>query len=97
MDYFSFQRLVKDAYCILTDSAGVQEESTFRKVPCFTLRPNTERPSTCEIGTNTLLPIDLEVVLSALKEPFKTGGVPPLWDGKATDRIGAIILGMNKS
>ena len=91
LDYFSFQRLVRDSYCVLTDSGGIQEESTFRQVPCFTLRPNTERPSTCEIGTNTLLPNDLETVISALEKPFKKGIIPPLWDGKASDRIGEII------
>ncbi|MFK7758125.1 MAG: non-hydrolyzing UDP-N-acetylglucosamine 2-epimerase [Flavobacteriales bacterium] len=91
MDYFSFQRLVRDAHCILTDSGGIQEESTFRQVPCFTLRPNTERPSTITMGTNVLLPNDLETVIAALEKPFKQGEVPPLWDGKATERIGEII------
>ena len=91
LDYFSFQRLVKDAYCILTDSGGIQEESTFRQVPCFTLRPNTERPITCELGTNTLLPNELDAVIAALQRPFKSGEIPPLWDGKSTDRIGEVI------
>ena len=91
MDYFSFQRLVKDAHCIFTDSGGIQEESTFRQVPCFTLRPNTERPITCEIGTNTLLPNKLDAVVAALQRPFKSGQIPPLWDGKSTERIGEVI------
>ena len=91
MDYFSFQRLVRDAYCILTDSGGIQEESTFRQVPCLTLRPNTERPITCTLGTNRLLPNDLEAVKEALDKPFKKGEIPPFWDGKATERIAEII------
>lgn len=95
MDYFSFQRLVRDAHCILTDSGGIQEESTFRQVPCLTLRPNTERPITCTLGTNQLLPNDLELVKAALEKPFKKGEVPPLWDGKATDRIGEVISAMS--
>ncbi len=91
LDYFSFQRLIKDAHCILTDSGGIQEESTFRQVPCFTLRPNTERPITCELGTNTLLPTELDAVIEALQRPFKSGQIPPLRDGKSTERIGEVI------
>jgi len=92
MDYFSFQRLIRDAHCILTDSGGIQEESTFRQVPCFTLRPNTERPITCSLGTNQLLPNDLDIVKSALEKPFKHGEIPPLWDGRSTERAAKIIL-----
>ncbi len=91
LDYFSFQRLIRDAHCILTDSGGIQEESTFRQVPCFTLRPNTERPITCTMGTNQLLPNDLNAVKEALAQPFKSGQIPPLWDGKSSERIGEII------
>ncbi|NNC83311.1 MAG: UDP-N-acetylglucosamine 2-epimerase (non-hydrolyzing), partial [Flavobacteriales bacterium] len=62
MDYFSFQKLIKYARFILTDSGGIQEESTFRQIPCLTLRPNTERPSTITLGTNELVTFDLEVL-----------------------------------
>lgn len=91
MDYFSFQKLIADCKFVLTDSGGIQEESTFRKVPCLTLRPNTERPSTVQMGTNTLVPFDLEAVKKLIYSieagDYKTGTTPPKWDGKATYRI----------
>ncbi|UTW62723.1 UDP-N-acetylglucosamine 2-epimerase (non-hydrolyzing) [bacterium SCSIO 12741] len=91
MDYFSFQKLIKYTDVIITDSGGIQEESTFRQVPCLTLRPNTERPVTIDIGTNTLLPFDLDLVDSYLKKiesgEYKQGQIPPQWDGHATERI----------
>ena len=86
LDYFSFQRLIKGARTILTDSGGIQEESTFCQVPCITLRPNTERPVTCEIGTNQLIGLEEELILDALKRP-KAGDIPPLWDGHTTERV----------
>ena len=60
MDYFSFQNLIANCAFILTDSGGIQEESTYRQVPCLTLRPNTERPSTIHLGTNQLLSLTRE-------------------------------------
>ncbi len=62
LDYFAFQKLIKACSFVLTDSGGIQEESTYRQKPCLTLRPNTERPVTVTEGTNTLLPFDLEKV-----------------------------------
>ncbi|MDX1638752.1 MAG: UDP-N-acetylglucosamine 2-epimerase (non-hydrolyzing), partial [Balneolaceae bacterium] len=56
MDYFSFQKLIKKSRFVITDSGGIQEETTFRQVPCLTLRPNTERPATTSLGSNTLVP-----------------------------------------
>ncbi len=95
LDYMAFQRLTAECKFVLTDSGGIQEETTFRQVPCLTLRPNTERPVTIDIGTNTLVPFDEEVVKSYITQimdgSYKTGIVPPLWDGKATERIGAIL------
>lgn len=95
MDYFSFQKLVAEALCIITDSGGVQEESTFRQVPCLTLRPNTERPVTVDIGTNELISFDSQTISDKISDientKFKRGKIPPLWDGKATDRIFRII------
>ncbi|MEL7834370.1 non-hydrolyzing UDP-N-acetylglucosamine 2-epimerase [Fodinibius sp. Rm-B-1B1-1] len=95
MDYFSFQKLIANCKFILTDSGGIQEESTFRRVPCLTLRPNTERPSTIQIGTNTLVPFDLNEInraICAIKEGrYKKGSIPPMWDGKATHRILQIL------
>jgi UDP-N-acetylglucosamine 2-epimerase (non-hydrolysing) len=91
LDYFAFQKLIKYSKFILTDSGGIQEESTFLKIPCLTLRPNTERPITCTEGTNTLIPFELETIKSYLNEiengTYKKGSIPKFWDGKATERI----------
>ena len=90
-DYFAFQKLIKYSKFILTDSGGIQEESTFLQVPCLTLRPNTERPVTCTEGTNTLIPFDLETIKNYLQQiengTYKKGTIPKFWDGKATERI----------
>lgn len=95
LDYFSFQKLIFDSKYIVTDSGGIQEESTFRRKPCLTLRPNTERPSTIEIGTNVLLEFNIEAIGEKIQEiesgNFKKGDIPVLWDGKATQRIMEII------
>lgn len=91
LDYFSFQKLIKHCFCVITDSGGIQEETTFRQVPCLTLRPNTERPVTIEMGTNELIPFDVDFVNQKIvqieKGTFKKGNTPPFWDGKATVRI----------
>jgi UDP-N-acetylglucosamine 2-epimerase (non-hydrolysing) len=95
LDYFAFQCLVAGASYILTDSGGIQEESTFLGVPCLTLRPNTERPVTIQLGTNELVPFDLVLVGEKIKEiqsgRYKKGVIPPFWDGKATERILKIL------
>jgi len=91
MDYFSFQNLISNCAFVITDSGGIQEETTYRKVPCLTLRDNTERPSTLEIGSNVLVEYNVEAVSGYIDEiqtgKFKKGEVPPLWDGKSTERI----------
>ncbi|MBX7243784.1 MAG: UDP-N-acetylglucosamine 2-epimerase (non-hydrolyzing) [Bacteroidia bacterium] len=91
MDYFAFQKLIHDCKYVITDSGGIQEETTYRRVPCITLRPNTERPVTVSTGTNTLAPFDLEVireiVQSIEQDTYKKGEIPPFWDGNATLRI----------
>ncbi len=91
LDYFSFQKLIKYCQFIVTDSGGIQEESTYRQKPCLTLRPNTERPITVEIGSNTLLPFDLAPLKIKITEiengTYKKGSIPDFWDGKATERI----------
>lgn len=91
--------LTQHARLILTDSGGLQEESTFFKTPCLTLRPNTERPVTITLGSNRLtqlsrLPDDLEAVLSAGQE---MGRIPPLWDGKAADRIVQALIEQDRT
>jgi len=95
LGYFSFQKLVSQCRFILTDSGGIQEESTFLKKPCLTLRPNTERPSTTEIGSNVLIGDDWSVVRPLvsriLNNDYKTGIIPPLWDGRATWRVLEIL------
>lgn len=91
LDYFAFQRLTADCKFVITDSGGIQEETTFRRVPCLTLRPNTERPSTVWIGTNELVPFDITIVQNKISEiingTYKKGAIPPCWDGHATERI----------
>jgi len=91
LDYFAFQKLIKYSKFILTDSGGIQEESTFLQVPCLTLRDNTERPITCNVGTNTLVPFNLDIIKSYLLQiengTYKKGTIPKLWDGKASERI----------
>lgn len=95
LDYFSFQKLVKEAKLILTDSGGIQEESTFLQVPCLTLRPNTERPVTVTIGSNELVPFEIETIVKKVNQikngGYKKGNIPPLWDGKTTCRILAVL------
>ncbi len=99
LDYFSFQKLVKYCSFVLTDSGGIQEETTFLQVRCLTLRPNTERPVTCTLGTNTLIPFEVSVVLSYIYEienrSNKKGNIPPMWDGNATKRIFKILKEYN--
>ncbi|MCH2198244.1 MAG: UDP-N-acetylglucosamine 2-epimerase (non-hydrolyzing) [Flavobacteriales bacterium] len=91
--YFEFQKLIKCAKWVLTDSGGIQEETTFRQLPCITLRPNTERPITIDLGTNVLAEIDEVIghVKSIEAGTFKSGEVPPMWDGQATRRVLEII------
>jgi UDP-N-acetylglucosamine 2-epimerase (non-hydrolysing) len=87
--------LIKQAELVLSDSGGIQEETTFLGVPCITLRTTTERPSTLSIGTNQLLGNDLEkaksAALAVLSGETKTGRIPELWDGKAAERIAKIL------
>ncbi|GBD89452.1 UDP-2,3-diacetamido-2,3-dideoxy-D-glucuronate 2-epimerase [bacterium BMS3Abin04] len=94
--YIDFLSLTKNAELILTDSGGIQEESTYLGVQCITLRTSTERPVTVEIGTNQLLGTDLnKAELAAnlvLEGNKKQGRIPDLWDGKAAERITEILV-----
>lgn len=91
MGYFDFIGLVEACSVVVTDSGGIQEETTFLGVPCLTMRENSERPSTITLGTNLLIGSDLGRLESELEaiaaRKYKTGSVPPLWDGKAAPRI----------
>ncbi|MBS1581550.1 MAG: UDP-N-acetylglucosamine 2-epimerase (non-hydrolyzing) [Bacteroidetes bacterium] len=91
MDYFGFQKLIATCAFVITDSGGIQEETTYRRIPCLTLRPNTERPITITAGTNELIDLDLDRLADAIGRirsgRFKPGTVPPLWDGHATERV----------
>jgi UDP-N-acetylglucosamine 2-epimerase (non-hydrolysing) len=95
--YLEFLSLQADAAAVLTDSGGVQEESTYLEVPCFTLRDNTERPVTVRAGTNTLLGLDPSRIADIPAALGRADGVvhPPLpgWDGHAAKRIAAVICG----
>jgi UDP-N-acetylglucosamine 2-epimerase (non-hydrolysing) len=98
LPYTAFLGLVRGAAAVITDSGGVQEETTVLGVPCLTMRPNTERPVTITHGTNRLVTVDgvlpaLDEVLSAppSPRPAPAQARPPLWDGAAGPRIAAII------
>ncbi len=91
MSYLEFNFIVKNSKAVVTDSGGITEETTQMKVPCMTLRNNTERPETIEIGTNELIGTNPDNVIPAFEKLFKgywkKGGIPPLWDGKTSERI----------
>lgn len=93
--YLEMLGLMKDARLVLTDSGGIQEETTALGVPCITLRNNTERPITAEEGTNTIVGQDPARILAAFDDIMRNGGkagrVPELWDGRASQRIAEIL------
>jgi UDP-N-acetylglucosamine 2-epimerase (non-hydrolysing) len=93
LGYLEFIALVKGASAVITDSGGVQEETTLLRVPCLTLRPNTERPITVTSGSNRLVTRSelAAAVLKACDEGPYRGELPPLWDGQAGPRIARII------
>jgi UDP-N-acetylglucosamine 2-epimerase (non-hydrolysing) len=87
--------LMRDARVVLTDSGGIQEETTALGVPCITLRENTERPITVSQGTNTIVGTDTGKILACYEDILASGGkagrVPDLWDGRAAQRIVDVI------
>ena len=93
LGYLEFMALVRGAAAVITDSGGVQEETTLLRVPCLTLRPNTERPITVTSGSNRLVTREelAVAVRKASDDGHYAGELPPLWDGKAGPRIAAVI------
>ncbi len=96
LGYIEFLSLMRYAELVITDSGGIQEETTYMNVQCITVRKNTERPVTIDVGTNHLVGTDLEKVektaMDILDGVTKPGRIPELWDGKAARRIAAIIM-----
>jgi UDP-N-acetylglucosamine 2-epimerase (non-hydrolysing) len=95
LNYLDFIALVSRARLVLTDSGGIQEETTFLGIPCLTLRNTTERPVTVTHGTNRVIGADpsgiVDEALWTLDNPPRPNGSPPLWDGRASERIVSIL------
>jgi UDP-N-acetylglucosamine 2-epimerase (non-hydrolysing) len=95
LGYLDFLALQQNATVVITDSGGVQEETTYLGVPCLTVRENTERPVTVTLGTNTLVGRDLDRLRretqSILRGAMRPSHIPPLWDGKASERVADVI------
>jgi len=95
LSYLDFLFAMSRTRAVLTDSGGIQEETTYLKIPCLTLRENTERPVTVEVGTNEIVGLDRDRILSGLRNiiagNWKKASLPPLWDGKAAERIVRVI------
>jgi UDP-N-acetylglucosamine 2-epimerase (non-hydrolysing) len=98
LGYLDFLSLLADAGAVLTDSGGIQEETTYLGIPCFTLRANTERPITITAGTNTLLGLDpsaiAQIPAKLSQRPPGKPSPPPLWDGHAAERIADIVTSL---
>ncbi|MGB2797700.1 MAG: UDP-N-acetylglucosamine 2-epimerase [Phycisphaerae bacterium] len=95
LGYLDFLKLMAEARLVLTDSGGIQEETTILKVPCLTLRETTERPITVEVGSNLVVGTEPERILSGYRAIMRGDGrppaTPPLWDGHAAERIVKIM------
>jgi len=98
LGYLEFLALTSQAKVVITDSGGLQEESTALGIPCLTVRPNTERPITVSEGTSTLVGNDPAKLRRSLEDVlagrYKTGRCPDLWDGKAAERIASVLVNM---
>jgi len=97
--YLDFLQLLSGARLVLTDSGGIQEETTVLGIPCITLRENTERPITVEMGTNKIAGTETARIVAAANEALDHSPdksilrIPPLWDGKTADRILDALMG----
>ena len=100
LGYLDFIKLQKHCAFVLTDSGGLQEESTYMGVPCLTVRKNTERPITVELGTNEIVGLDTQKIIASARQilsgKWKKGEIPPLWDGRAAERIVEILAKVRK-
>jgi UDP-N-acetylglucosamine 2-epimerase (non-hydrolysing) len=98
LGYIEIISLVKDALCLVTDSGGIQDESTYLSVPCLTIRRTTERPITTTIGSSTLIGEDMQKLLRLFRRvcnnTYKKYRVPKYWDGKASERIVRILASL---
>jgi len=99
--YLDFLKLEKYAKFVLTDSGGIQEETTVFGIPCLTLRENTERPITIELGTNQLVELNKDGIVQKVNEildgKYKKGSIPPLWDGHTAQRVVQVMDTFNYS
>jgi len=95
LGYIDFIKLIKETELVLTDSGGIQEETTFLGVQCITIRNSTERPITVEVGTNQIVGVDYsnveQVTMNVLSGKIKEGTIPEKWDGQASERIVEIL------
>jgi UDP-N-acetylglucosamine 2-epimerase (non-hydrolysing) len=95
LGYLDFLKLMANAKYVLTDSGGIQEETTSLGIPCLTLRDNTERPVTIDEGTNTLTGLDRDAIIKNIRKiesgKYKSGSTPKYWDGKAAERIVTVL------
>lgn len=99
LSYLQFNYLVKNSKAVITDSGGIQEETTVMHVPCITMRNNTERPETVSVGSNVLIGSSIEALKESLgilfKNEWKKGNVPYLWDGNTAKRIVDVLLNLS--
>lgn len=101
LGYLDFLGLMKNAATVITDSGGIQEETTYLDIPCITIRENTERPITVSLGTNQLIGKDYykiqNLVNNAVNREKRSNTIPPLWDGKASERIAETLIVYSKN
>ena len=98
LSYLEFNFLVKNSFAVITDSGGITEETTVMGIPCLTIRNNTERPETVEVGTNELVgtnPKNLKKYMDKLfSGQWKKGSIPNFWDGKSSKRIIDVLVNL---